>query len=57
MAGHNNNNSSNTALASELRWWDLPFDTTTNFSLLGFVFGGWEGNPKKKVDLTLDVNE
>lgn len=38
------------------KWWRLPFDTTTNFSLLGYILGGlhWEGNEEKKVDLTLN---
>lgn len=55
MAGDNNDtSSSNAAKAEEAGWWDLPFDATTNFSLIGFFFGGWEGNPKRSVDLTLD---
>ncbi len=38
------------------KWWRLPFDDTTNFSLLGYILGGlhWEGNEEKKVDLTLN---
>ncbi|MBI5343795.1 MAG: hypothetical protein HZB21_01160 [Deltaproteobacteria bacterium] len=56
MAGHDNDtsSSSNAAKAVEPGWWDLPFDATTNFSLIGFLFGGWEGNPMRSVDLTLD---
>ncbi len=38
------------------KWWRLPFDATTNFSILGYILGGlhWEGNEEKKVDLTLN---
>ncbi|MBI5453643.1 MAG: hypothetical protein HY956_03345 [Deltaproteobacteria bacterium] len=37
-------------------WWRLPFDATTNFSLLGFFLGGsrWESNERKRVDFKLD---
>ena len=37
-------------------WWKLPFDPTTNFSLLGYILGGfhWEANLIKRVDLTLN---
>ncbi|MDP2683237.1 MAG: hypothetical protein Q8P28_10660 [Deltaproteobacteria bacterium] len=37
-------------------WWKLPFDPTTNFSLLGYILGGfhWESNLIKRVDLTLN---
>lgn len=42
--------------AGARRWWRLPFDPTTNFSLLGFFLGGfhWESNTRKRVDLTLN---
>ncbi len=42
--------------AGSRHWWRLPFDPTTNFSLLGFLLGGfhWESNPRKRVDLTLN---
>lgn len=38
------------------QWWRLPFDATTNFSLLGFFLGGarWESNERKRVDFKLD---
>jgi len=38
------------------KWWELPFDTTSNFSLLGFLFGGsyWEGNGEKSIGMNLD---
>jgi len=37
-------------------WWRLPFDETTNFSLLGFFIGGshWTWNREKTADMTLD---
>ncbi len=52
-------NSSSTPQKSEEAkrfWWNLPFDATTNFSLLGFILGGlhWEGNEEKKVNFTLN---
>ena len=39
-----------------MEWWRLPFDTTANFSLLGYLMGGsyWDGNRDKTVTLTLD---
>jgi hypothetical protein len=38
------------------RWWEPAFDSTTNFSLLGWFWGRLEYKPdsRKKVDLTLD---
>ncbi len=37
------------------RWWKLPFDETTNFTLFGYLLGGfrWE-DPKKRTDFTLE---
>ncbi|MDP2690111.1 MAG: hypothetical protein Q8P48_08375 [Deltaproteobacteria bacterium] len=37
------------------RWWRLPFDPTTNFSLFGYLLGGfrWE-DTRKRTDLTLE---
>lgn len=51
-----NENNRATFAQSEGIWWTLPFDATTNFSLLGYLLGGlgWEYNPKKKVDMTLN---
>lgn len=45
MSEHNaaNNTSDNTSdeslAAQQTKWWRMPFDTTTNFSLLGWIFG------------------
>ncbi|MFQ5441470.1 MAG: hypothetical protein ACE5EB_01965 [Thermodesulfobacteriota bacterium] len=37
------------------RWWKLPFDATTNFSLFGYFLGGFRWNdPKKRTDFTLE---
>ena len=46
----------NNEVTNEQEWWKLPFDTTVNFSLLGFFAGGmyWVGNEDKMVDMTLD---
>ncbi len=37
------------------RWWKLPFDATSNFSLFGFLLGGfrWD-DPAKRTDMSLD---
>lgn len=37
------------------RWWKLPFDPTTNFSLFGYFLGGfrWD-DPRKRADFTLE---
>ncbi len=54
--GENNVNARNNEVSNQKDWWELPFDATANFSLLGFFMGGayWAGNPDKRVDLTLD---
>lgn len=38
------------------KWWKLPFDSTTNFSLLGWLLDKLIGRKKEKdsVDLTLE---
>ncbi len=36
-------------------WWKLPFDATTNFSLFGFLLGGFRCDaPGNRTDLTLE---
>jgi hypothetical protein len=56
MMGENNVNAQNNEASNQKDWWELPFDATASFSLLGFFLGGayWAGNPDKKVDMTLD---
>ncbi len=41
--------------ASGTNWWRLPFDATTNFSLLGWCLDKLKRRPdvKENVDLTL----
>jgi len=37
------------------RWWKLPFDATTNFSLFGFLLGGFRcESPANRTDMSLD---
>ena len=38
------------------KWWQLPFDSTTNFSLFGWLLDKLKGHPNEKdnVDLTLE---
>jgi len=38
------------------KWWQLPFDSTTNFSLFGWLLDKLKGrrNEKNNVDLTLE---
>jgi len=37
------------------RWWKLPFDTTTNFSLFGFLLGGFRcDSPANRTDMSLE---
>jgi hypothetical protein len=38
------------------KWWKLPFDSTTNFSILGWLLDKLKGrqNVKKNVDLSLE---
>jgi hypothetical protein len=38
------------------KWWELPFDSTTNFSLFGWLLDKFKGrrNEKDNVDLTLE---
>lgn len=37
------------------RWWNLPFDATTNFSLFGFLLGGFRCDaPANRTDMSLD---
>ncbi len=42
--------------ASGSKWWRLPFDATTNFSLLGWLLDKFKKRPdsKENVDLTLE---
>ena len=35
------------------RWWSMPFDATTNFSLLGFFLGWIMDRNEKNVDMRL----
>lgn len=35
------------------RWWSMPFDATTNFSLLGYFLGRIMDRNNKRVDLRL----
>ncbi|MBI5971182.1 MAG: hypothetical protein HY884_08530 [Deltaproteobacteria bacterium] len=41
--------------APNARWWHLPFDASTNFSLLGFFIEDYLGEPDlgKKIDMDL----
>ncbi len=36
------------------RWWSLPFDTVTNFSLLGLFLGWIMDRNDKRVDMRLN---
>jgi hypothetical protein len=38
------------------KWWQLPFDSTTNFSLFGWLMDKLKGHraDKDRVDLTLE---
>ena len=38
------------------KWWQLPFDTTTNFSLIGWLLDKLKGrqNEENNVDLRLE---
>ena len=38
------------------KWWQLPFDSTTNFSVFGWLLDKFKGrrNEKNKVDLTFE---
>ena len=42
--------------ATPLKWWQLPFDSKTNFSLFGWLLDKLKGrqNEKNSVDLTLE---
>ncbi len=46
---------STSAPAANARWWHLPFDTSTNFSLLGFIIEEYLEEPAsgKKVDMDM----
>lgn len=48
--------STKTKTPSYDKWWQPPFDSTTNFSLLGWIAdkSGYNVNSRKKVDLILD---
>jgi hypothetical protein len=37
-------------------WWKLPFDSTTNFSILGWLLDKLKGrrDEEKRVDMTLE---
>jgi len=54
--GDSNSNIPDSEPSGKEAWWDMPFDSVSNFSLLGFLYGGahWTGNPDKRVDLTLE---
>ncbi|GMR04689.1 MAG: hypothetical protein BMS9Abin23_0591 [Thermodesulfobacteriota bacterium] len=40
------------------KWWNLPFDSTTNFSLFGFLLGGFRcDDPRNRTDFTLEDEE
>jgi hypothetical protein len=41
---------------TDRKWWKLPFDSTTNFSILGWLLDKLKGrqNGKKNVDLSLE---
>ncbi|TAN63501.1 hypothetical protein EPN18_02235 [bacterium] len=60
MSGHGEHIENDNApkISGEIteKWWKLPFDTTTNFSILGLFFGKLfdRGTSGKRVDLTLD---
>jgi hypothetical protein len=58
MADENRHNSGKgtDSGAPQEGWTGLPFDTTTNFSLLGLYLGRLKGkdNTRKKIDLVLD---
>lgn len=56
MAGNDTHDNASAAAPAVLdRWWHLPFDTSTNFSLLGFFIEDYLDEPAsgKKVDLDL----
>ncbi|MFQ5736598.1 MAG: hypothetical protein ACE5GY_07005 [Thermodesulfobacteriota bacterium] len=37
------------------RWWRLPFDTTTNFSIFGYFLGGFRcESPENRTVFTLE---
>ena len=42
--------------AAQPKWWELSFDSTTNFSLLGWLLNKLKGrqNEKNNVDFTLE---
>lgn len=60
MAGHTEHVENDNApkLSAEIiqKWWKLPFDTTSNFSILGLFFDKLfdRGSSGKRVDLSLD---
>jgi len=41
---------------AQSKWWELSFDSTTNFSLLGWLLNKLKGrqNEKNNVDFTLE---
>jgi hypothetical protein len=41
---------------TDRKWWKLPFDSTTNFSILGWLLDKLKGrqNVKRNVDLSLE---
>ncbi len=42
-------------VAPRQAWWNLPFDPTTNFSLLGCILGGFRCDyPRNKAEFTLE---
>jgi len=55
MEEKKNDRSEKVGVASS-KWWLLPFDATTNFSLLGWFLDKFKKGPdsKENVDLTLE---
>lgn len=49
------NNASDYGLSGQqTKWWRMPFDATTNFSLLGWIFGNrYARDSASKTDIVL----
>ncbi len=55
-AGKNtsNNASDEGLVGQEAKWWRMPFDATTNFSLIGWMFGNrYTRAGASKIDIVL----
>lgn len=51
---HNNTNTDAPIDVQKKSWWELPFDGTTSFSILGFIFGNrHDKDGARKIDLIL----